>query len=721
MEAAGQSVPVSIRRQGAEDELAVAREDVAKLRRLIASAQAGNAARAKRLGNTEIKSGEAQLAERANRGRLGILEDRLSRADMRRELLEDARQIAEQQHDEVRAKIEDQLGKWEGTSTAEAKSAIKAREAKAAERPGAKRSTSADSDVDTAVRRILEKDTDLDDEALRDLAQQITNHVIGSPEGRLPYDMASGGPQEGYHPGATQPPRGPLASRDFNIPDDMVADKFLENDVEHVMNAHLRTIVPDVLLAEKFGDTRMTDVFRQIEDEYAAKIDQTKNAKDREKLGKERDNTLRDVAAVRDRIRGVYGQGTSQAMPNAARVAAAVKNYNVLSSMGMATVSSLPDLAGPVFRYGLGTVFGDAYLPFLKSLMSGGEFNREALRQFRAMGIAVESEIAARHHSLTDTLDSFHPKSRLERTLQVGADRFQFLNMLGPWTDFGKAATSTVASQEIFRAAKALTEGTATARQVASLGENSITRDLAERIAGQYAESGNVVDGVHLPNTGQWTDKEARRAFEGAVAREADIAIVTPGQEKPLWMSNPLLSVLGQFKSFTAAATQRILVANLQRHDAQVMQGMMFSLGLGMMSYKINSTLGGQPTSDNPGDWAKEAMSRGNIFGWLEEGNAMASKISRGQVDMYRMLGSKKELSRYAGRSVMDQLLGPTAGKIEQLQQVAGAAASRDWKESDTKAIHRLTAYGNLFYLRNMFNAIESGANNAFGIPMKQQ
>jgi hypothetical protein len=366
-------------------------------------------------------------------------------------------------------------------------------------------------------------------------------------------------------------------------------------------------------------------------------------------------------------------------------------------------------------------VFGDAYLPFLKSLMSGGEFNREALRQFRAMGIAVESEIAARHHSLTDTLDSFHPKSRLERTLQVGADRFQFLNMLGPWTDFGKAATSTVASQEIFRAAKALTEGTATARQVASLGENSITRDLAERIAGQYAESGNVVDGVHLPNTGQWTDKEARRAFEGAVAREADIAIVTPGQEKPLWMSNPLLSVLGQFKSFTAAATQRILVANLQRHDAQVMQGMMFSLGLGMMSYKLNSTLGGQPTSDNPSDWVKEAMSRGNIFGWLEEGNAMASKITRGQVDMYRMAGSKHELSRYAGRSVMDQILGPTAGKIEQLQQVAGAAASRDWKESDTKAIHRLTAYGNLFYLRNMFNAIESGANNAFGIPMKQQ
>jgi hypothetical protein len=39
--------------------------------------------------------------------------------------------------------------------------------------------------------------------------------------------------------------------------------------------------------------------------------------------------------------------------------------------------------------------------------------------------------------------------------------------------------------------------------------------------------------------------------------------------------------VIGQFKSFTAAATQRILIANLQRADAQTLQGLMFSMGSG--------------------------------------------------------------------------------------------------------------------------------------------
>jgi hypothetical protein len=94
-----------------------------------------------------------------------------------------------------------------------------------------------------------------------------------------------------------------------------------------------------------------------------------------------------------------------------------------------------------------------------------------------------------------------------------------------------------------------------------------------------------------------------------------------------------------------------------------------------MVSYKLNSVLGGQPTATSPQDWIKEAMSRGSVLGWFEEGNALASKMTRGRVDMYRLIGTDKPLSRYAGRSVLDQMLGPTAGKVEALAQVTGAAA----------------------------------------------
>jgi hypothetical protein len=42
-------------------------------------------------------------------------------------------------------------------------------------------------------------------------------------------------------------------------------------------------------------------------------------------------------------------------MRNAARAAGVLKNYNVLTSMGSAALSSLPDMAGSVLRHGLTT------------------------------------------------------------------------------------------------------------------------------------------------------------------------------------------------------------------------------------------------------------------------------------------------------------------------------------------------------------------------------
>jgi sugar phosphate isomerase/epimerase len=84
-------------------------------------------------------------------------------------------------------------------------------------------------------------------------------------------------------------------------------------------------MVPDVLLAERFGDTAMTESFRKIEDDFARLIDATKNEAQRTKLDKQRQNAIRDLAAMRDRIRGVYGMDQFNTMRGAARVAQAVK------------------------------------------------------------------------------------------------------------------------------------------------------------------------------------------------------------------------------------------------------------------------------------------------------------------------------------------------------------------------------------------------------------
>ncbi|MCK1718862.1 hypothetical protein [Bradyrhizobium sp. 141] len=661
------------------------------------------------------------------RNRGNLLADRASAKLAEIEALEQklARETANR--DSMRAKIEEEIGRWEGKSASEAKAALKARSEAERAREAAvaagesktkgERLGSADKAVDRAVARILKSDRDLPRAELRSRAQEITDRILGSPDGRLPYDL---GMEHGTaHGGGGEQPRGALASREFNIPDAMIRD-YLENDVEHLVGAHLRTIVPDILLTEKFGDTRMTEAFRKVNDEYAGLIDAAKSEKERTRLEKERQGVISDLSSIRDRIRGTYAISPEAPLRNVARAANVFKQYNVLTSMGSAALSSLPDMAGVVLRHGLTTTFRDAWTPFFSFLTRQSDAWTAAAREYRAMGIATEMVTASRHHGITDTLDTYHPQSRVERTMQWATGKFQFVNMLAPWTDFAKINASMVAGSEILRATKAAAEGKATARQLRTLGESGIEPHMAARITKAFEEGGEVRDGVHLPNTADWADAEARRVFEGAVARDADISVITPGQEKPLWMSHPILSVIGQFKSFTAAATERVLISNIQRRDAQVLQGLIFSLGMGMLSYKLNSLTGGTATSDKPQDWVKEAISRGGMLGWFEEGNAMASKMTRGGVDIYRLIGADKPLTRYASRSAMDQILGPTAGKIGSIIGTAAAVSKpSEWNEGDSKAVRRLIAGQNVFYLRGLFNQVESASNNSFGIQMK--
>ena len=95
--------------------------------------------------------------------------------------------------------------------------------------------------------------------------------------------------------------------------------------------------------------------------------------------------------------------------------------------------------------------------------------------------------------------------------------------------------------------------------------------------------------------------------------------------------------------------------------------------------------------------------------------------MTRGQLDAYRLTGSSHMLSKYAGRSALDQILGPTAGKIDRLATVTGAAARMDWKASDTHALRQLFFLQNLVYLRQLFDQVEHGVNRGLGVQEKAQ
>lgn len=723
MENAGAAIPVAAQRQAADEALFIPVQAIRDMRAMIAKARADRDLARTRMRTTDIQAGEAERGALANRGRLGILEDRMTIAERKRELVVDALEIAGRERDAIRLKLEDEIGKWEGKSTQEAKAALKAREKYAAEKgraADAPRLTSADDAVDRAVKRILKSDRQLPIEDLRARAEETVDRWIGGPDGRLPYDVSVGYAERGPTGGGDL--RGSLNEREFNLPYD-VKRKWLVDDVEDVVGGYLRSVVPDVLIAERFGDIRMSEVFRAHNEEYAALIAEAKGPKERMALAKERDRVTADLAAIRDRIRNVYGFSQDVQMRNAARIASAAKRVNNLVSGGMMAVSSLPDMAGVVFRHGFESAFADGWGPWMRAIASKetAEAIKKQGREFRAFAIGVETAIASRQRSIDDITEMYRSQSRVERALEAVTDKFFVANLLAPLTDFQKRVAASVASANLLRAAEATVAGKATKAQTRLLGESNINPAMADKIWREFQAAGETIDGVHIPNTGDWKAADAVSAFRGAVARDVDIAVITPGQEKPLWMSNPVLGVLGQFKTFMASSTSRIMLANLQRHDATALQGLVFSVGLGMLAYRLHTFASGQPVSERPQDWIKEGLSRSGVIGWLEEGNAIASKGSRGAVDIYRLIGADKPLSRYANRNAADLVLGPTWGKIQNLLRVTGAAGAGEWTEGDTHALRLLFATQNLLYTRMLFDQAEKGINSAFGIPMKAQ
>lgn len=659
-----------------------------------------------------------------SRGRMGILNDRAERLDLQADLLSRARQNIERELDDLRLKAEEHIQRWEGRSVSEAQAALKARaeqerlralkqDAGIYEGKG-ERLAGADRAVDRAIKRIVASDRDKSRDELLDLAEQITDRILGSPDGRLPYDIASGGPRVGP-PSDGPPRRGPLAVRQFMIPDQLIAD-FLNRDVEQVAHSYLGSIVPDVLIAERFGDTDMTEAFRQINEEYAARVRGADDEAERVALRNEQERVIGDLAAMRDRLRGTYAYSSDTVMRNAGRIAGALGSLNTLTDMGGSAIAQITDFAGPVWRYGFGSVFRNGYMPFVNGLM-GAEGFKEAMQQYRAMGIAVDMHFNTRN--LDEVGEQYHPRTKGERTLRGAAQGFMVANLSSPMTDAAKSIAAVVSGSEILQATKALAEGSATQKQITSLAAASIDEPMATRIWNSFQESGIVKDGVHIPNTGDWSDAGARTSFEGAVSREANIAVVTPGQEKALWLSNPVLKILGQFKAFIASSTVRIMAANLQRRDAQTLQGLIGSIALGMLGYRAYTAVSGQEASDRWQDWVKEGVNRAGVLGWLDEGNSFVSKFTRGRLDAYRLVGADRPLSRYASRGVLGALLGPTGGKIENLAQAVGALAAGEFTGSDTRAARRLLPLQNLWYIRRLLNEVEDGFNDAMGIPAR--
>lgn len=683
-------------------------------------------------GKSSVRVNEAGMAFERSMRRADLLDERSTMLSDHVQALTDARAKMAEDIEALRAKQEKALKEWKGdTSTQAIKSLAKRDAAEAARQEkmanGAyagkgERLKSADSDVDSALESIIKSDRDLDPETLHSRAGEIIDRIVGTPDGRLAYDAPSGGPQSGWTPDSGPPTRGPLAYRNFMIPDELVKD-YLDRDARQVTQHFMHSVVPDVLMTERFGDVNMKDAFDNLRQEHEKLALAAPDEASRVKLKAQYDEAVTDLAGVRDRIKGVYAFSSDAMMQKTGRIISNIKKYNTTTNLGGSALSSLPDMAGTILLHGFPSTIKNGWTPYIKMLSGNGAEWEAAKEQFHALGLACETQLATRFHEMQDIASAYRPTGKFSRVIDSAAETFHVASGLTLWTDVNKTVAGMTAQAEALKAIKAVVEGNATQRQITRLATNNVDQEMAHRIWQNFNApgGGKVVGTSHFPITEAWTDGAARDTYNGLIARDMDISVVTPGQEKPLWLSKPITSLIGEYKSFVAGSTERLLMTSLQQADFNTLQGIIASVGLGMMAAKAYSMVTGFPEPTTPQGWLKEGIHRSGIDGWFGEGNAIMAKATGGTVDVYRLIGADQPLSRYQSRSVLGALLGPSLDKVNTIIESSGALGRGDWNAGNTHNVRRAIAGQNLIWLRGAMDHGESAFNSAIGVPDRAQ
>ena len=483
---------------------------------------------------------------------------------------------------------------------------------------------------------------------------------------------------------------GSSRQRTLNLPDKMMRD-YLESDANYVLQRHIREAAPDIELTKVFGHRNLESQLKAIQDEY----DELMRARpqDQAKLAKARENDIRDITAMRDRLVGTYGMPDD---PSSffVRAGRAMRNVNFVTKLGGMTVSAIPDLARGVMVNGFSKT-----MKGYGALISKSPAFAANKSEMKKMGVMVETVLNSRSRLMADLVDSSTRTNAAEAGLDRVTDVFGKLTLMGQYNDINKAINGMVTADSIL-------SGAASAPRIAKLGISPAT---AARINDQFRKYGEVLDGWHIGNFDKWDDDYAAGVFQSAVLKDTNNIIITPGVgDTPLWASSPIGRTVFQFRSFTTASYNRATIGGLSEGTAQFYYGTAFQIALGALTYSLKQAANGKEVDWSPQKLTLEGIDRSGILGPLMEYNNMAEKATGGMFGLGPLLGTCTQ-SRYASRGFIGSALGPTFGLLDTVTDVTAGVLNGDAGDRVLHSVRTLLPGNNLFWIAPLINQVDPG------------
>jgi hypothetical protein len=573
-----------------------------------------------------------------------------------------------------------------------------------------------------------------------EIAHAVTRNILGTELGLLDTNKSA------FH---NVPQSGRLKERTLKLPD-LDLEKYLTNDIDTLSHSYLKSLAPQVEMMKMFRDDLRNDgldekaqgfrVFtpdpqaegnslsgrrnltgpaKDITDEYSILKQRALAAGDNAQanaLDKRLKSDLRDLAAVRDRLYGIYGApgDSSSWLQRAGRV---IRSVNALRLLGTATWSHVPDLANIVMKRGLPQTM--AVAAKLSSSLEALNLNRE---QMHRIGTVMDMI----HNTTAAALGEFGVESSyaLQKTLNRATRAFTIATLETPWIATCKALAGAAAHDEVLEAAgrasrfaKRVGPDLSTNERI-RFNQMGLDQGMLERIAEQYGEYGKSVNGVRFGLSDTWHDQGAAQAIDAVTTNAAEGSTLSPGAgDTPLWTSNEVGKAIFQFKTFGAVAIRRVtipLAQGLAHADLRSAQGLATLIAAGAVTYTMKQLLSGQPMEKDPGRYALEVLDKSNLLGWTGE----YFYPSLWQFGM-------GNFSRWGDRQTWETLGGPVAGTavdawdLRLPAKLIGTARGQgpQLKRSDIHRIRRMLPGNQVWYLRRAVNALEGHVGDAMGLP----
>jgi LAS superfamily LD-carboxypeptidase LdcB len=396
-----------------------------------------------------------------------------------------------------------------------------------------------------------------------------------------------------------------------------------------------------------------------------------------------------------------------------------VRKFNFLRQAGSFGLAQLPEMA--MIPANLGIKAALQHMPAFKRIITMDG------RSILDDGLAAEFEAA--FGIGTDRLRGM----QFFRSDEFGYHAAGALGKLDNALDFGQMAVAEASGMTTINTMLQRTTAKVIAQKFADMAINPTTINMKrmasiglddamlKRIIGQVKDNFTTEDGILFKhkvtrmNLDNWSDLEARAAFENAVFRWARRIV----QENDIgnmhrWASRPLWQMLFQFRTFSLTAWNKQFMVNMHLRDMTSFNIMMYGLIAGAGAYALRTQLQAMGRSDKD-DYLRKRLAPEKLAAGAFQAAGWSSLLPMAIDTAGYLTGMNPVFDARTSGNASDMIFGsPTIGLIDDVAKAAKGVVQpiRDGRERsqlESRAIAKVAPLQNWVPASALLSTMISG------------